>query len=260
MSEPLPALFLGHGSPMNAIQRNRYTEAWSGIAARLPRPKAIVCVSAHWYTRGSAVTINTAPETIHDFGGFPPELYQVQYPAPGDPQLARRVQQLLSPVSTQLSEQWGLDHGSWSVLQHLYPEADVPVIQLSIDGTKPAQFHFETGRRLAALRDEGVLILGSGNVVHNLYAYDRTSAAEALPWAANFEDRTRELMLAGDYSSLIDYQKLGREAALSIPTPEHYLPLLYILGAGAEGERRAIDFPVLGIDGGSVSMLAVQVD
>jgi 4,5-DOPA dioxygenase extradiol len=259
MSELLPVLFLGHGSPMNALEQNRYTEAWSAIGAEMPRPKAILCVSAHWYTRGSALTINTAPETIHDFGGFPHELFQMQYPAPGDPQLARRVQQLLSPVRTELSENWGLDHGTWSVLCHVYPDASVPVVQLSIDAMQPPEFHYETGRRLAPLRDEGVLILGSGNVVHNLRAYAWAGSADPLPWAVNFENRAREILMAGDYAELIDYPKLGRDAMLSIPTPEHYLPLLYVAGAGAGTGSGAIRFPVLGIDGGSVSMLAAQI-
>ena len=256
MNSRLPAVFLGHGSPMNAVLRNRYTEAWNVIGNQIQRPKAVLCISAHWFTSGSALTINTAPETIHDFGGFPRELYQVRYPAPGDPELARRIQRLLAPIPAQLSEEWGLDHGTWSVLRHVYPDADVPVVQLSIDATRAAPFHYDIGRRLASLREEGVLILGSGNIVHNLYAYAQ-QGADPLPWAANFENKTRELMQAGDYAPLIDYQKLGREAMLSIPTPEHYLPLLYVLGAGAEKEQ--ISFPIEGIDGGSVSMLAVQI-
>jgi 4,5-DOPA dioxygenase extradiol len=264
VSSPAPAVFLGHGSPMNAVLRNRYTEAWSAIGNQIPRPRAVLCVSAHWFTSGSALTINTAPETIHDFGGFPQELYQVRYPAPGDPGLARRVQALLAPIPAELSGEWGLDHGTWSVLRHVYPDADVPVVQLSIDATRAAPFHFEIGRRLAALREEGVLILGSGNIVHNLYAYAREGAGQSenvkpLPWAANFESTTRELMQAGDYAPLIDYEKLGLDAMLSIPTPEHYLPLLYVLGAGAESGEQQIAFPIEGIDGGSVSMLAVQI-
>jgi 4,5-DOPA dioxygenase extradiol len=259
-----PAVFLGHGSPINAVLRNRYTEAWTRIGTEIPRPKAVLCISAHWFTSGSALTINTAPETIHDFGGFPRELYQVRYPAPGAPDLARRIQGLLAPVPAELSEEWGLDHGTWSVLRHIYPHADVPVVQLSIDATRAAPFHYDIGRRLAPLREEGVLILGSGNIVHNLYAYAREGAerfenVKPLPWAANFESTSRELMLAGDYAQLIYYQKLGRDAMLSIPTPEHYLPLLYVLGAAAESERERISFPIQGIDGGSVSMLAVQI-
>ena len=254
-----PVVFLGHGSPMNALLHNRYTEAWNLMGTEIARPKGVLCVSAHWYTSGSALTINRAPETIHDFGGFPRELYQVQYPASGDPGLARRVQKLLAPIPAELSAGWGLDHGTWSVLRHIYPAADVPVVQLSIDATRAAPFHYEIGRRLAPLREEGVLILGSGNVVHNLNAYAREGAPDPLPWAANFENTTRELMQAGDYAPLIDYSKLGRDAMLSVPTPEHYLPLLYVLGAGAEGGDNSIAFPVQGIDGGSVSMLAVQI-
>ena len=256
MNSRLPAVFLGHGSPMNAVLRNRYTDAWNVIGNQIQRPKAVLCISAHWFTSGSALTINTSPETIHDFGGFPRELYQVRYPAPGDPELARRIQRLLAPIPAELSEEWGLDHGTWSVLRHVYPDADVPVVQLSIDSTRAAPFHYDIGNRLASLREEGVLILGSGNIVHNLYAYAR-EGSDPLPWAANFENTTRDLMQAGDYAPLIDYQKLGRDAMLSIPTPEHYLPLLYVLGAGAEKED--ISFPIEGIDGGSVSMLAVQI-
>jgi 4,5-DOPA dioxygenase extradiol len=242
---------------MNAVLRNRYTDAWTSIGGSIQRPKAVLSISAHWYTSGSALTINTAPETIHDFGGFPTELYQVQYPAPGDPELARKVQHLLAPIPTSLSQTWGLDHGTWSVLCHLYPKADVPVVQLSIDATRAAAFHFDIGRRLATLRDQGVLILGSGNIVHNLYAYNPESARPQL-WAAGFESTARNLIQAGEFAPLIDYEKLGREARLAIPTPEHYLPLLYVLGAGAEDGNRRIAFPVDGIDGGSVSMLAVQ--
>ena len=251
-----PVVFFGHGNPMNALDNNPYASAWSRLGAALPRPRAILAISAHWYVPATLVTANQHPRTIHDFGGFPRELYEVRYPAPGDPELARRVKELLAPIPAELSEEWGLDHGTWSVLRHVYPDADVPVVQLSIDSTRAAPFHYDIGRRLASLREEGVLILGSGNIVHNLYAYAR-EGADPLPWAANFENTTRDLMQAGDYAPLIDYQKLGREAMLSIPTPEHYLPLLYVLGAGAEKED--ISFPIEGIDGGSVSMLAVQI-
>jgi 4,5-DOPA dioxygenase extradiol len=224
----------------------------------LPRPEAILAVSAHWYTSGAALTVNSAPATIHDFGGFPPELYAVQYPAPGSPQLAQRVQKLLAPLSVDLTEQWGLDHGTWSVLRHVYPHADVPVVQLSIDGTKPAAFHFDVGRRLEALREENVLIVGSGNLVHNLRAYHwGDPAAKPFDWAVQFEARVRDLLEARDYSPLQRYETLGREALLAIPTPEHYLPLLYVLGAS--GASESLQFPVQGMDGGSVSMLAVQI-
>lgn len=258
MATRLPAIFFGHGNPMNAVTRNGYTEAWRRVGRETPRPDAILAISAHWYRPGTAVTIATAPETIHDFGGFPPELYQVQYPAPGAPALARRVQDVLAPLAVAADATWGLDHGTWSVLLHVYPEADIPIVQLSIDATKPAAFHFETGRRLAPLRDDGILIIGSGNLVHNLrtYAWNRQPQAP-YEWAVRFESAARALLLAGDFESLVDYETLGPDAALSIPTPDHYLPLLYVLGAGQPGE--AVRFPVEGIEGGSISMLAVQV-
>jgi 4,5-DOPA dioxygenase extradiol len=254
----MPAIFLGHGNPMNALMRNRYTEGWTAIGAGIPRPKAILCISAHWFVSGAALTVNTAPRTIHDFGGFPAELYQVRYPAKGHPELARRVRKLLSPLAVELTESWGLDHGTWSVLKHLYPQADVPVVQLSIDETRAAPYHYAIGRQLAPLREEGVLILGSGNLVHNLHAYAwGKHAAEPYEWAVGFEQKAREFLLQGEHAPLIDYEKLGRAATLSIPTPDHYLPLLYVIGAGAEGEP--VSFPVEGVEGGSVSMLAVQL-
>jgi 4,5-DOPA dioxygenase extradiol len=258
MPTKMPALFIGHGNPMNALLRNRYTEAWSRIGADVPRPSAVLCVSAHWYIPGVALTVNTAPATIHDFGGFPPELYRVQYPAPGDPQLARRVQKLLSPLAVNLSEDWGLDHGTWSVLKHVYPRADVPVVQLGIDETQAARFHYEIGRRLAPLREENILIVGSGNLVHNLHAYAwGAHAAEPYEWALRFERRAREILLAGEYASLAGYESLERDALLSVPTPDHYLPLLYVSGAAVKGDT--VTFPVEGIDGGSISMLAVRI-
>jgi 4,5-DOPA dioxygenase extradiol len=258
MSHSMPAIFFGHGNPMNAVSSNAYTEAWRRIGQQTARPKAVLAVSAHWYVPKTGVTVTTAPRTIHDFGGFPPELHQVQYPAPGDPALARRVQQLLAPLDVQLDNSWGLDHGTWSVLRHVYPAADIPVVQLSIDETRPASFHFEIGRKLAPLRQEGVLIAGSGNIVHNLhtYAWGR-HPRDPYDWAVRFESAARDFMLAGDYKPLIEYEKLGRDAALSIPTPDHYLPLLYVLGARQGNER--IQFPVEGVDGGSISMLAVQI-
>src|SRR5690348_7992942 len=254
----MPAVFFGHGNPMNALARNAYTEGWTAVGRAIPRPKAILCVSAHWYVPGAAVTVNTAPRTIHDFGGFPPELYRVKYPAPGDPALARRVQNLLAPLNVTPDNSWGLDHGTWSVLRHVYPAAEIPVVQLSIDETKPAAFHFEIGKRLAPLRDEGVLIVGSGNLVHNLhtYAWGR-HPRDPYDWAVRFETEAKAMMLAGDIEPLVHYEALGTDAALSIPTPDHYLPLLYVLGTGQQ--RESVRFPVEGVDGGSISMLAVQV-
>lgn len=258
MSNLLPAVFVGHGNPMNALLRNSYTEAWTRMGQSLARPKAILCISAHWFVPGTGVTVTTAPRTIHDFGGFPRELYQMKYPAPGDPELARRVQQLLEPTPVVLDDSWGLDHGAWAVLCHIYPQADIPVVQLSIDETQPPAFHYEIGRRLAPLRDEGVLIVGSGNLVHNLhtYAWGR-HVPEPFDWAIRFEQQAREMLLASEHRPLVDYEKLGRDAQLSIPTPDHYLPLLYVIAT--RQAKDPISFPVEGVDGGSISMLSVRV-
>lgn len=254
----MPALFVGHGNPMNAIERNRYTEAWSGIGASLPRPKAILSISAHWYVPGTLVTAMQAPPTIHDFGGFPRELFEFEYPAPGDPALAERVQKLLAPLPVGLDQRWGLDHGTWSVLSHVFPDADVPVIQLSMDDGKPAPFHYELGKRLAPLREEGVLLLGSGNLVHNLHAYAwGRHPVEPFDWAARFEQQARTCLVSGNDGPLVAYETLGRDATLSAPTPDHYLPLLYVIGA--RQERDEVSFPVGGIDGGSISMLSVRL-
>jgi 4,5-DOPA dioxygenase extradiol len=258
MHERMPAIFFGHGNPMNALVKNEYTAAWGSIGSRIPRPRAILSVSAHWFVPVTAVTAMRTPRTIHDFGGFPRELYEVRYPAPGAPDVASRVRQLLAPLHVALDESWGLDHGTWSVLCHVFPSADVPVIQLSIDETQPPGFHYDTGRRLRALRDEGILVMGSGDIVHNLHTYAWGGhPTEPYEWAVRFEARARELMVRSEHAPLVDYASWGRDAALSVPTPEHYLPLLYVLGAGMEGER--ITFPVEGVDGGSVSMLAVQL-
>src|SRR5947209_3228886 len=258
MSRILPAIFFGHGNPMNAVLNNNYTEAWQSIGEQTPKPRAILAISAHWFVPGTGVTISTAPRTIHDFGGFPRELYEVQYPAPGDADLARRVKAMLAPMEVTLDYSWGLDHGTWSVLRHVYPNADVPVVQLSIDEAQPASFHFEIGRKLAPLRGENVLIVGSGNLVHNLHAYAwGRHAPEPYDWAIRFETDARAMMLAGEYKPLIAYESLGREAILSIPTPDHYLPLLYVIASRQQGEP--ITFPVEGVDGGSISMLSVQV-
>ena len=254
----MPTLFIGHGNPMNALLNNRYTDAWQRLAQSLPRPTAILAVSAHWYVPGTAVTIATAPRTIHDFGGFPPELFAVRYPAPGDPALAARVQELLAPVSVARDDQWGLDHGTWSVLCRMYPSADIPVVQLSIDRTLSPTIHYEIGERLAPLRAEGVLVFGSGNLVHNLRAYAWGQGdVPAYDWAVRFEARARELLGAEDQRPLIDYPRLGPEAMLAVPTPEHYLPLLYAIASRQRHE--AVRFPVDGVDGGSISMLSVQV-
>jgi 4,5-DOPA dioxygenase extradiol len=259
ISTRMPTLFVGHGNPMNALLRNSYTETWSKLGTSLPRPKAVLSVSAHWYIQDAAVTVSTAPRTIHDFGGFPPELYRVQYPAPGDPDLASRVKELLTPLPVRLEERWGLDHGTWAVLCHVYPKADIAIVQLSIDETQPPSFHYEIGKRLALLREEGVLIIGSGNVVHNLHAYAwGRHAQEPYDWTISFEMRVRELLLAGDHNPLVNYEtKLGSEAMLAVPTPDHYLPLLYVIGTRIPSE--AVSFPVEGVDGGSISMLAVQI-
>jgi len=257
MTNPMPAIFLGHGNPMNALSRNAYTKGWAAIGKAIPRPRAVLAVSAHWYVPGTAVTAMASPPTIHDFGGFPEKLYQVSYPAPGDPGLARRVQALLEPLPVGLDEEWGLDHGTWSVLCHVFPQADVPVVQLSIDETQPAAFHYELGQRLAPLRDEGVLVIGSGNVVHNLHAYAWGRQAVApYDWAVRFEERVRELLVAADHDPLVAYKTLGQDAQLSVPTPDHYLPLFYVIALHREGEP--VRFPIEGVDGGSVSMLAVQ--
>ena len=258
MSRRLPAGFFGHGSPMNALMDNAYSRAWAAIGRILPRPKAVLAVSAHWYIPEVAVTAMHQPRTIHDFGGFPKELYAFQYPAPGDTGLANRVSELLAPLPVRHDVEWGLDHGTWSVLCHVYPAADVPVAQLSIDGSQPPRVHYELGKKLAPLRDEGVLVIGSGNIVHNLHAYAwGRQVAEPYDWTTRFENKVRELLLAGDHRPVIDYEKLGRDAMLSVPTPEHYLPLLYVIALQGKGDQ--ISFPVEGIDGGSISMLSVQV-
>jgi 4,5-DOPA dioxygenase extradiol len=254
----MPAIFFGHGNPMNAVAHNAWTGAWAVIGKELPRPRAVLCVSAHWYLPASLVTGSSAPRTIHDFGGFPRELYEVTYPAPGDPKLAQRVQDVLDPILVGLDERWGLDHGTWSVLRHVFPKADVTVIQLSIDESQAAQFHYGIAKRLTALREEGVLIVGSGNLVHNLHAYAwGRQQVEPLDWAVRFEQRARELLLAGHHDPLIAYESLGRDAALSVPTPDHYLPLLYVIAQQREGDE--VSFPVEGFDGGSVSMLSVRI-
>ena len=254
----MPAIFFGHGNPMNALEENEYSRGWAAVGASIPRPKAILSISAHWYIAGTRVTSEASPRTIHDFGGFPRKLHEVRYPAPGDPVLARRVQELLAPNSVERDESWGLDHGTWSVLIHVVPKADVPVVQLSIDETRSSADHGELGRRLAPLRDEGVLIIGSGNVVHNLHAYAwGREQREPYEWAVRFERQVRAMLGSGQESKLPDYESMGSDALLSVPTPDHYLPLLYVAALRRPGE--SCTYPVEGFDGGSVSMLCVRV-
>ena len=253
----MPAIFFGHGNPMNALAQNAWAQGWSRIGASIPKPKAILCISAHWYMPGTAVTAQPRPRTIHDFGGFPRALFEVQYQAPGSTELAQRVRDMLAPTEVALDDAWGLDHGTWSVLVHVYPSADIPVVQLSIDETQPAERHFNLARRLTPLRDQGVLVMGSGNLVHNLHAYG-WGKREIAPydWALRFEQLARSTIEAGEFTPLIEYEKLGRDAMLSAPTPDHYLPLLYVLAQYQPGE--SVSFPVEGFDGGSISMLTVQ--
>lgn len=260
MSQPrMPALFLGHGSPMNALEENRYTIAWRHAGDTLPRPRAIIAISAHWYTRDTAVTAMAHPRTLHDFGGFPQALFDTRYPAPGSPELAEQLVSLLAPIPVQLDHGWGFDHGSWGVLLKMYPQADIPVVQLSIDSTQSPAWHFELGQKLAALRDEGVMIVASGNVVHNLRKVRWDGGDEVYPWASSFEQFVRDNLAAeNDAAShpLVNFMQ-HPDAALSNPTPEHYLPLLYVLGARQKGE--AISIPVDGMEMGAISMLSVQV-
>lgn len=260
MSESrMPALFLGHGNPMNVLEDNKYTQTWQRLGQTLPRPKAILAISAHWYTRGAAVTAMENPRTIHDFGGFPQALFDVRYPAPGSPALAKQIQELLLPivVSADVSE-WGFDHGSWGVVKKMYPEADIPMVQLSVDGTQGPEYHYRLGQKLAALRDQGILLVASGNVVHNLRMARWHGEAEPYTWAAAFNRFVRDnIGWQGDgVHPLVDYMR-QEGAALSNPTPEHFLPLLYILGSRVDNEP--VTIPVDGIEMASLSMLSVQV-
>jgi 4,5-DOPA dioxygenase extradiol len=253
----MPAVFIGHGSPMNTFAHNGYTQAWREFGRTALRPAAILAVSAHWYEPGTAVTAMPKPQTIHDFGGFPQALFDFKYPAPGNPGLAQRVREVLAPLAVRADDKWGLDHGTWSVLAHVYPQADIPVVQLSIDSTQPPAFHYDLGKRLAPLRDEGILIAGSGNVVHNLGRLNWKDDAPAFDWATRFSDAVRERVGKRDHQLLVDYAGLGADARLSVPTPEHYLPLLYILGLQDPGERAAV--LVDGIQNASISMLSVVI-
>ena len=230
---PMPVLFIGHGSPMNGIEVNEYSESWKKLGKEIPTPSAVLCVSAHWLTRGTFITAMENPKTIHDFGGFPRELYQVQYPAPGNPVMAKETAALIKETNVGLNHDWGLDHGTWTIVRHMYPGADIPVLQLSIDYHKPAAFHYKTGQELASLRKKGVLIIGSGNMVHNLrlVAWDKMEEPEyGYDWALEADEIFRNNILSANHKSLIGYETLGAAVLKAVPTPDHYYPLLYSLG------------------------------
>ena len=259
-TELMPALFLGHGSPMNAIEENEFVAGFRALGEELTRPRAILCISAHWETEGTFVTAMANPRTIHDFGGFPRKLYEVQYPAPGFPALAQETKELVSKAQVGLDEKWGLDHGAWSVIKHIYPNADVPVIQMSIDYTRPPRYHYELATEIASLRRKGVLIIGSGNMVHNLrmVAWNRLEeAGYGFDWALEANDKMKSCILEGDHQPLIDYSSEGRAFQLAIPTPEHFLPLLYTLALKEEGEGVSL-FNDQAI-GGAISMTSVKI-
>ena len=251
----MPALFIGHGNPMNAIEDTEFSRAWAGVARSLPKPQAVLCISAHWETKGTRVTAMEQPKTIHDFHGFPPALYEKRYPAPGSPDLARMARGAVQGTPIELDVDWGLDHGAWAVLCRMFPEVDVPVIQLSLDQRSDPARHYQLGRELRALRRKGVLILGSGNIVHNLreMAWEDT----AYDWALEFDAQVKGLILSGDHKAIIDYSKLGRSARLAVPTLEHYLPLLYVLGA--QDESDGVAFFADRVTLGSMSMRSVRL-
>lgn len=261
----MPVLFIGHGSPMNAILQNDFTAALAGWGKKLPKPKAILVISAHYLSDGTFITCMEHPKTIYDFYGFPDELYQVEYPAPGSPAAARLARESVQNVQIECDDEWGLDHGSWTILKHMYPKADIPVVEMSLDYSPNNEWHprslkyyYDLAAELAPLRDRGVLIIGSGNIVHNLHAFSwGRHPAEPFDWAVRFEERARGLLLAGEDEPLVEYETLGRDALLSVPTPDHYLPLLYVIALRRPGEQ--ISFPVEGVDGGSVSMLGVRI-
>lgn len=245
MVEPLaktpkmPVLFLGHGSPMNAIEENEFVNGFRNIAKEIPKPNAILCVSAHWETKGTLVTAMQNPPTIHDFGGFPKELFAVQYPAPGSPDLAKQTKSLITKTEVGLDEKWGLDHGAWSVIKHLYPNADIPVIQMSIDYSQSPQYHYELAQQIKSLREKGVLIIGSGNIVHNLGKVDwrRLNETFGYDWAIEANDKMKKFILDGNHKELISFRSQGKAFDLAIPTPEHYLPLLYSLALQDRNEE-----------------------
>lgn len=260
-TEKMPVLFLGHGSPMNAIEENEFVAGFRNTGKTIPRPNAILCVSAHWETKGTFVTAMEKPATIHDFGGFPQALFDVQYPAPGSPALANETKSIIRKTTVGLDDQWGLDHGAWSVIKHLYPDADVPVIQMSLDYSQGPQYHYELAQELAVLRSKGVLIIGSGNMVHNLrmVAWDKLNAPEyGYDWALEARSEMKQFILDGDHPSLIRYKSQGKAFELAIPSPEHYLPLLYVLALQAKGEKITL-FNDKAI-GGSLTMTSVRID
>ncbi|MCG8329775.1 MAG: 4,5-DOPA dioxygenase extradiol [Chitinophagales bacterium] len=256
----MPVLFLGHGSPMNAIEENEFVKGFRKLGKEIEKPTAILCISAHWETRGTYVTAMEHPRTIHDFGGFPQELFNVQYPAPGSPDLARETQKLIQKASVELDDKWGLDHGAWSVIKHLYPDADVPVIQMSLDFTKPPQYHYELAKDLASLREKGVLIVGSGNMVHNLrmVAWNQLNTdGYGYDWAIEANGKMKQYIASGDHQPLINYSSQGKAFRLAIPTPEHYLPLLYTLALKEDkDEVNIFNDKALG---GSLTMTSVKI-
>jgi len=255
----MPVLFIGHGSPMNGIEDNEFSQRWTTMAKEIPLPTAVLVVSAHWFTRGTRITAMDFPPTIHDFGGFPPALFAVEYPAPGDPQLARQTAGLIQSAHVEPDHDWGLDHGTWTIIRHMYPKANIPVLQLSIDYTKGPQYHYDLAKELVALRKKGVLIIGSGNMVHNLRLVSwEMIQGGGYDWANEMNEKFKQLIFHGEHSSLIHYQNLGKEALLAIPTPEHYLPLLYTLGL--KGKDEQVSFFNDKAVGGSLTMTSVKID
>ncbi|OWR12952.1 4,5-DOPA dioxygenase extradiol [Chryseobacterium sp. VAUSW3] len=259
-TEKMPVLFLGHGSPMNAIEENKFVQGFRNISREIPKPNAILCISAHWFTNGTFVTAMQNPQTIHDFYGFPKELFEVQYPAPGNPELAKETAELLLPEIVEEDHSWGLDHGAWSVIKHLYPNAEIPVIQLSIDYTKPPQYHFDLAKKLQKLREKGILIIGSGNIVHNLRMIDWkniNTVGAGWDWAVEAREKTNNWLLDGNFQNLIDYQKQGIALQTAVPSPDHYLPLIYSLGLKEKSENLSLFNDEL--IGGSLSMTSVRI-
>lgn len=260
-TEKMPILFLGHGNPMNAIEENQFVNSFRQVGNEIQKPDAILCISAHWETRGTYVTAMPNPKTIHDFGGFPQELFDVQYPAPGSPELALETKSIIQNVPVELDYKWGLDHGAWSVIKHLFPNADIPVVQLSLDYTEPPEFHFKLARELQILRRKGVLILGSGNIVHNLSKVDwkmLNNGAYAYDWAIEANEKVKSYIVNGDFKRLIDYKNQGQEFIFAIPTPEHFLPLIYILAL--KDKNDSITFFNDEYVGGSLSMTSVKIE